>query len=167
MLRTLDRKPRQARQLNSGRRLGSLCCLCSACRCWFLSCSRSDFPPALNLPAVASSLLRSISASSLSTCSSAKGSIIGQISIGQLPGHLSSSAIRLGGIPPNTARAGPTVSRRRPAFLSHLTTMIAPAGSPTCHRAFLWPFKMRRMAMIVFQFRVVAGTPYNLSIWPR
>ncbi len=28
-------------------------------------------------------------------------------------------------------------------------------------------FKIRMIATIVFQFRVVAGTPYSLSIWPR
>lgn len=27
-----------------------------------------------------------------------------------------------------------------------------------------WPLKIRRIAIIVFQFRVVAGTPYSLSI---
>jgi hypothetical protein len=27
------------------------------------------------------------------------------------------------------------------------------------YRGLLWPFKIRRMAAIVFQFRVVAGTP--------
>ena len=36
-----------------------------------------------------------------------------------------------------------------------------------CYRMFFCPFKIRRMAAIVFQFRVVAGTPYSLSIWPR
>ena len=30
-----------------------------------------------------------------------------------------------------------------------------------------WLFKNRTMAIIVFQFRVVAGTPNTLSIWPR
>ena len=30
-----------------------------------------------------------------------------------------------------------------------------------------WPFKIRTMAIMVFQFRVVAGTPNSLSIWPR
>ena len=35
------------------------------------------------------------------------------------------------------------------------------------YRGFLRPFKIRRMAAMVFQFRVVAGTPYSLSIWPR
>jgi hypothetical protein len=29
---------------------------------------------------------------------------------------------------------------------------------------FTWPLKIRRIAIIVFQFRVVAGTPYSLSI---
>jgi hypothetical protein len=32
---------------------------------------------------------------------------------------------------------------------------------------FGWPFKIRTIATIVFQFRVVAGTPNNLSTWPR
>jgi hypothetical protein len=27
------------------------------------------------------------------------------------------------------------------------------------YRGLLWPFKIRRMAVIVFQFRVVAGVP--------
>lgn len=37
-----------------------------------------------------------------------------------------------------------------------------------CQRPFLpWPFKIRTTALIVFQFRVVAGTPNSLSIWPR
>ena len=35
------------------------------------------------------------------------------------------------------------------------------------YRGVLWPFKIRRMATIVFQLRVVAGAPYSLSIWPR
>jgi hypothetical protein len=35
------------------------------------------------------------------------------------------------------------------------------------YRVFFCPFKIRRTATIVFQFRVVAGTPYSLSIWPR
>ena len=30
-----------------------------------------------------------------------------------------------------------------------------------------WPFKIRTMAIMVFQFLVVAGTPNSLSIWPR
>jgi hypothetical protein len=29
------------------------------------------------------------------------------------------------------------------------------------------PFKILTMAIMVFQFRVVAGTPNSLSIWPR
>src|SRR5579872_7211485 len=34
--------------------------------------------------------------------------------------------------------------------------------------SFFFPFfKSRRIARIVFQLRVVAGTPNNLSIWPR
>ncbi|HEX6505554.1 MAG TPA: hypothetical protein VF011_20095 [Terriglobales bacterium] len=35
------------------------------------------------------------------------------------------------------------------------------------YRGFLGAFKIRRIAVMVFQFRVVAGTPYSLSIWPR
>ena len=31
----------------------------------------------------------------------------------------------------------------------------------------LWPFRIRATAVMVFQFRVVAGTPNSLSIWPR
>src|SRR5215469_9920171 len=30
-----------------------------------------------------------------------------------------------------------------------------------------WPFRIRTMAIMVFQFRVVAGAPNSLSIWPR
>jgi hypothetical protein len=32
---------------------------------------------------------------------------------------------------------------------------------------FPWPFRIRTIASIVFQFRVVAGTPNSWSIWPR
>jgi hypothetical protein len=32
---------------------------------------------------------------------------------------------------------------------------------------FPWLFKIRMIASIVFQFRVVAGTPNSLSIFPR
>src|SRR5207302_2050859 len=32
---------------------------------------------------------------------------------------------------------------------------------------FPWPFKIRTIATIVFQLRVVAGMPTSLSIWPR
>jgi hypothetical protein len=32
---------------------------------------------------------------------------------------------------------------------------------------FGWPFRIRTIAIIVFQLRVVAGTPNNLSTWPR
>jgi hypothetical protein len=31
----------------------------------------------------------------------------------------------------------------------------------------LWPIKVRATAIMVFQFRVVIGTPNSLSIWPR
>jgi len=35
------------------------------------------------------------------------------------------------------------------------------------YRVVFGPFKIRKIAAIVFQFRVVAGAPYSLSIWPR
>src|SRR5205807_6384509 len=36
-----------------------------------------------------------------------------------------------------------------------------------CRPRFPWPFKIRTIATMVFQFRVVAGTPNSLSSWPR
>src|SRR5205807_8475605 len=32
---------------------------------------------------------------------------------------------------------------------------------------FPWPFKIRTIARMVFQLRVVAGTPNSLSSWPK
>ena len=48
------------------------------------------------------------------------------------------------------------------ALLSRPRKYVVPAGN---QRPLLtWPLKIRRIEIIVFQFRVVAGTPYSLSI---
>ncbi len=44
---------------------------------------------------------------------------------------------------------------RKTAITLKTTRESAAAG----YRGLLWPFKIRRMAAIVFQFRVVAGAP--------
>lgn len=42
---------------------------------------------------------------------------------------------------------------------SRVTLKTTLESTVTGYRGLLWPFKIRRMAAIVFQFRVVAGAP--------
>jgi hypothetical protein len=53
----------------------------------------------------------------------------------------------------NLGHAG---SRPGYGIITHKTTR---EGAVAGYCGLLWPFKIRRMAAIVFQFRVVAGTP--------
>jgi hypothetical protein len=65
---------------------------------------------------------------------------------------------------------GQSAGRMREVHYSTALSDRCPRAKPIRQSRLLflpWSFKIRTMAIMVFQFRVVAGTPNSLSIWPR
>jgi len=62
------------------------------------------------------------------------------------------------------ARVRPSRPACRSRCITGTSCILVACNQRPC---FPWPFKIRTIATMVFQFRVVAGTPNSLSIWPR